>query len=284
MNQPLVSILMTAFNRQQFIGEAIESVLASTYQNWELIIVDDCSKDTTVEIAKSFAVKEPRIRLYLNEKNIGDYPNRNCAASYAKGIYLVNVDSDDTMFPNVLEEWIYLMQIHKTKFGIFTNVEEKQALVLRPEETLRRHFFEKPILSFGPVATIVERMYFFEQKGFPHKYGPANDMYQNLKLASHTNTLLLNFPLVNYRVHEGQELNNPYGYLFNNYNYLKDALDEIDLPLTVNQVKFLSDKNKRRFLMNALQYLFKTGDIKKTIRAFQFTGFSVKDFTKALIH
>jgi len=52
-NKPLVSVLMTAFNSEKYIAQAIESIMASSYQNWELIIVDDCSKDKTVEIAKS---------------------------------------------------------------------------------------------------------------------------------------------------------------------------------------------------------------------------------------
>ncbi|MBK8712927.1 MAG: glycosyltransferase family 2 protein [Niastella sp.] len=92
---PLVSVLMTAYNRQQFIAEAIESVLASTYQNWELIIVDDGSKDDTVAVTKSYAEKDNRIHVYVNEKNLGDYPNRNKAAFYANGKYLKYLDSDD---------------------------------------------------------------------------------------------------------------------------------------------------------------------------------------------
>lgn len=88
MNPPLVSILMTAYNREKYIAEAIESVLASTYTNFELIIVDDCSADRTLEIAKSYEEKDKRIKIYINEKNLGDYPNRNKAASLAKGVYL----------------------------------------------------------------------------------------------------------------------------------------------------------------------------------------------------
>ena len=90
---PLVSVLMTAYNREKYIAEAIESVLASTYSNLELIIVDDCSKDNTLQIATNYQAKDDRIKVYKNEKNLGDYPNRNKAASYAKGKYLKYVDS-----------------------------------------------------------------------------------------------------------------------------------------------------------------------------------------------
>lgn len=282
MSLPLVSILMTAYNRQQFIAEAIESVIPSTYQNWELIIVDDGSKDDTVKIAKSYEAKDSRIKVYINEKNLGDYPNRNRAANYAKGKYLVYVDSDDRMFSESLMKWVVAMQEHKTKFGIFAKMGNNEPEVLCPEKTIKRHFFRQPILSFGPVATIVEREYFNEHNGFPEKYGPANDMYQHIKLATFTNTLIFNFPLIDYRLHEGQEFNNPYGYLYNNYNYLKDVLKEISLPITDKQILFLSNKNKRRFVINAFNYLKKTGELRKTLNAFKYTQFTIFDFFRAL--
>ena len=88
---------MTAYNRQDYIAEAIESVLASTYKNFELIISDDCSSDQTLEIARGFALKDERIKVFVNEKNLGDYPNRNKAASYARGKYIQYIDSDDLL-------------------------------------------------------------------------------------------------------------------------------------------------------------------------------------------
>ena len=81
MNRPLVSILTTVFNREKYIAACIESVLNSSYHNWEMIIVDDQSKDKSVEIAKRYAAKEDRIKVYVNEKNLGDYANRNQAQS-----------------------------------------------------------------------------------------------------------------------------------------------------------------------------------------------------------
>ena len=66
---PLVSVLMTAFNRQNFIEEAIESVLSSTYTNFELIVVDDCSTDNTVAVAQKYAERDKRIKLFVNNKN-----------------------------------------------------------------------------------------------------------------------------------------------------------------------------------------------------------------------
>ncbi len=76
---------MTTYNREKYLVQAVESVLASTYENFELIIVDDQSKDRSLAIAQELAAKDTRIRVVLNEKNMGDYPNRNKAASLRRG-------------------------------------------------------------------------------------------------------------------------------------------------------------------------------------------------------
>jgi glycosyltransferase involved in cell wall biosynthesis len=283
-NQPLISILMTAYNREQFISEAIKSVLASTYQNWELIIIDDSSIDSTVQIAERFAKSECRIKLVVNDINLGDYPNRNHAASFANGEYIVIVDSDDSMFSDTLFTWISLMKEYEASFGIFSHSQFKQPLLLRPSVIIPIHFFEEPILSFGPIATIIKTTYFKKIGGFTEKYGPANDMYYNLKAASQTDTLVFPFPLVNYRIHAGQELNNKYSYLFNNYLYLKDALIELDLGLVNKEIEYLSHKNKRRFVVNLLSYLTKTGKVKRAIYALTKSGFSIMDLADAIVN
>ena len=95
MSAPTISVLMTAYNREEFIAKAIESVLASTFTDFELLIVDDASTDKTVEIAQTCAAKDSRINVVVNKKNLGQFANRNKAASYATGTYLKFVDSDD---------------------------------------------------------------------------------------------------------------------------------------------------------------------------------------------
>lgn len=282
LRAPLVSILMTAYNRVQFIEEAIESVLSSGYQNWELIIVDDCSIDQTFEIAKGYAEKDYRIQVHKNKDNLGDYPNRNQAASYAQGEFIVIVDSDDRILADTLEKWVTLMLHHDTSFGIFAHTTYKEPVVLTPARIIHTHFFEQPVLSFGPIATIIKTAYFKSIKGFPLLYGPANDMYYNLKAASNTNTLVFPFPLVDYRIHDGQEFNNKYSYLYNNYRYLRDALAQLDLGLTRKRKRFLEKKNKRRFLLNTIRYYLKNRDWEKTRTAIKLADFSFKDAIVAI--
>lgn len=282
--KPAVSVLMTVYNRENYISEAIESVLASEYRDWELIICDDGSSDASFEIASGYANRDPRIRLFKNEKNLGDYPNRNNAASHACGEYIVIVDSDDWMLPGPLSKWVALMEEHKANFGIFSHSQYTEPVLLDPGPVIHRHFFIEPVLNFGPIATIVRNAYFKSINGFPEKYGPANDMYYNLKAASRAATLIFPFPLVNYRIHDGQEFNNKYSYLYNNYRYLRDALNELDLPLSSKEKKYLNHKNKRRFVVNLMRYFAKTRDLKKTRAALGLSGFKWKDLPDAVIN
>ena len=146
--QPLVSVLMTAYNREQYIGEAIQSVLDSTYTNFELIIVDDCSNDATVSIAKGYESKDKRIKVYVNEKNLGQFPNRNCAASYARGKYLKYLDSDDTIMNFGLGYCVEQMEkFPEAGMGMYFNCEFEniESQCWQSEKIIRKHFFEKPI-------------------------------------------------------------------------------------------------------------------------------------------
>ena len=99
MKTPKVSILTTVFNREAYLGACIESVQLSGFRDYEHIIVDDRSSDNSVEIANSYASGDPRIKVFVNETNLGDYPNRNQAASHAIGKYLKYVDADDLIYP-----------------------------------------------------------------------------------------------------------------------------------------------------------------------------------------
>jgi glycosyltransferase involved in cell wall biosynthesis len=279
---PLVSVLMTCFNREKFIGEAIESVQASGYPNFELLIVDDASVDRTASIAHAYAQKDKRIRIFINSFNLGDYPNRNKAAGLANGKYIVYTDSDDAMFAGSLLKWVDGMEKHKAQFGIFVSGCFTEPTQLPAAASIRYHFFHKPLLMYGPGATITTKDYFRTIGGFPEKYGPANDMYFNLKAASQTSTVYFPFPVCNYRLHEGQEINNHYGYLINSYCYQRDALDELGLHLTEEEIRFLSAVNKRRFVTNCMNFLLASKDIRKTFNAVRKAKFSLLDFSQTL--
>jgi GT2 family glycosyltransferase len=95
-----ISVIMPAYNRASFIGETIESILGQTYQDWELIIVDDGSTDNTQEVVSRYP--DPRIRC-VRQANAGETAARNAGLSLAKGEYIACIDSDDLMLPHNLE-------------------------------------------------------------------------------------------------------------------------------------------------------------------------------------
>ena len=259
MSSPTVSVLMTAYNREEFIAEAIESVLASDFTDFELIIVDDCSKDSTREIINKYAIKDDRIKFYKNEKNLGDYPNRNMAASYATGKYIQFVDSDDMLKKDGLRYTVENMKNNEfADFGIYYENIIPGSSLLTPNESIQKHFFSKSFLQIGPGATILKRSFFEKIGKYPTEYGPANDNYFNLLAASSGNILLLKEEFFFYRIHDGQEKNNHYSYLINYYRYLRDALLFVPMQLSVSQKKWIDKKNKRRFSVNIIRYFLKT--------------------------
>lgn len=276
---------MTAYNRAQFIAEAIESVLASTFTDFELIIVDDHSQDKTFAIAEKYAVHDRRIRLFQNEVNIGQFRNRNKAAKLASGTYLMYADSDDMLFPDAIERCINAMLSYpEAGFAMFSSKAVVGFTILRPEEAIREHFFGYPFLTHGPGATVIKRSVFQEIGGFPLQYSIAGDMYYNLNAASHTPVLLLPFRFVHYRIHDGQELNNKFDYLWANYNYLRDALRDLPLSLSKKEKIWLMNKNRRRFLTNTIVYFFKSFNLRGVLYLLKKTEYGYMDFFKAIFH
>lgn len=102
MKKGLVSIITPTYNCAQYIGETIESVMDQSYQNWEMIIVDDCSTDNTKEIVESYIQKDSRIRYYCLEKNSGAAAARTKAMELAEGQFMAFLDSDDLWYPQKL--------------------------------------------------------------------------------------------------------------------------------------------------------------------------------------
>ncbi|TCT26458.1 glycosyltransferase involved in cell wall biosynthesis [Melghiribacillus thermohalophilus] len=109
-DKDLVSVIIPAYNCEKFIGSAIESVISQTYNNWEAIVIDDCSTDRTGEIIKSYLKKEPRIRYFRLDKNSGAAAARNKAIELANGKYLAFLDSDDIWHPEKLSRQITFMK------------------------------------------------------------------------------------------------------------------------------------------------------------------------------
>jgi len=133
MERDLVSIIMPSYNTRKYIIDSIRSVQSQTYTKWELIIVDDCSADGTLEMIEEYIEKtnEKRIRLLSNEKNSGAAISRNYALREAQGRWIAFLDSDDLWAPEKLEKQLNYMKEKKYNFT-YTDYRMQQNGVWQP--------------------------------------------------------------------------------------------------------------------------------------------------------
>lgn len=106
----LVSIITPTYNAERTIASCIESVVAQTYQDWELLITDDCSQDATVNIIRRYAAADSRIRLFCQNENGGAGKARNNSIAEARGRYIAFLDADDRWMPAKLERQVSFME------------------------------------------------------------------------------------------------------------------------------------------------------------------------------
>ncbi|MCO4322416.1 glycosyltransferase family 2 protein [Aliidiomarina quisquiliarum] len=112
----LVTIITPSYNSSIFILKTLKSVTSQSFDNWEMIIVDDCSSDNSVEVIQSFADQDPRIKLIQLAENSGAAVARNTAIEAAKGRYIAFLDSDDAWSPDKLAKQLAFMQANDYPF------------------------------------------------------------------------------------------------------------------------------------------------------------------------
>lgn len=141
----LVSIIMPNYNCEKFVYETVKSVIDQTYENWELLFVDDCSTDKSVEIVESF--NDSRIRILENPKNSGAAISRNYALREAKGKWIAFLDSDDLWHREKLERQIKFMKDNGYAFSytyysiIQANGKKDPYVYTGPKKVTRRKLF-----------------------------------------------------------------------------------------------------------------------------------------------
>ncbi len=115
--QPLVSVIIPAYNAEAFIGQTLDSVIAQTYTKLEIIVVDDGSTDGTAEVARSFAQQDERVRL-LQKPNGGVASARNLGIRRSKGAFIAPIDADDIWYPHNIEKQVQCMQQGGPRVGL----------------------------------------------------------------------------------------------------------------------------------------------------------------------
>lgn len=162
--EALVSVIMPAYNCEKHVVEAINSVLAQTYQNWELLVLDDGSKDNTLQIIEEFSKNDPRIKALPNGKNMGVSATRNRGIDLASGEWIAFLDSDDMWNPKKLEKQLEVAEKKEAEF-LFTGSsyineqgEPFKGLFEVPEKVTYKKLRNQNVISCSSV--IIKRKYF----------------------------------------------------------------------------------------------------------------------------
>lgn len=149
MTNKLVSIITPTYNCGKFIARTIDSVLAQSYTNWEMIIVDDCSTDDTKEVVCAYAEKDERIKYHLLEQNSGAAVARTTAMDLANGAYMAFLDSDDIWLPEKLEKQLSFMEENDYAFTCtaYEQIDEDDKLLGKTIKTIKKTNYNRLLLD-----------------------------------------------------------------------------------------------------------------------------------------
>lgn len=222
-NVPEVSIVFTSYNHVEFLEQAIKSILIQSYTNFELIVVDDCSTDSSQETLKLYSY-DSRIHLNLLESNTGSYVKAsNYGANLAVGKYLLFAQCDDFSEPNQLEILVSALN-NNNDVGVAysrSNLIDKEGSFISDDYTIREYSFRKKCfqsttidkkhmrkyLSYSCVipnlsAALIRKDLYFKVGGLSDKYFIASDWDFWLRLTSETDFIYIATPLNNFRQHD----------------------------------------------------------------------------------
>jgi Glycosyltransferases involved in cell wall biogenesis len=149
MTKGLISVITPTYNCGRFIAETMEAVQSQTYTQWEMVIVDDCSKDNTIEVVEAYIAKDSRIKYYCLETNSGAAVARTTAMKLAEGEYMAFCDSDDLWMPDKLEKQMAFMNDHNYAFSCtaYEQIDEDGKSLDRVIKTVRKTDYNRLLLD-----------------------------------------------------------------------------------------------------------------------------------------
>lgn len=201
---PKVSIVTITYNSSRFVRQAIESVLAQSFTDFEYLISDDCSTDNTWEIIQEY--KDSRIRAWRNETNLGEYPNRNKTLNEAKGEYIIWIDGDDIFYPHGLEFMVRMLDAFPKSAMACARPYWPNMVYpyeLTPEQTFRFDFLGSPVTINGFPDTLFKTEILRQSGGLPVNY-ISGDTFIKRKIAMYYPILLISNGVSWWRMPEGQ--------------------------------------------------------------------------------
>lgn len=211
---PLVSIIMPNYNNGQYLAEAIESVQNQTYTNWELVIVDDGSKDNSVDVIQKYAAGDQRIRLLVNATNKGVSASRNEGLKVGKGDFICFLDSDDIFLPNKLADQVACLLQNSSLDLVYANqlVGDEKLNVIDKNEYFVPSIELREFMSirnlFSPISVMLRRELVEKVGGFDTRLIGGEDWDYWIRCSEKTAFYHIQKTVAMYRQHATQSHNN----------------------------------------------------------------------------
>lgn len=212
MSIPMISVVMPVYNAASFVAEAVDSILSQTYSDFEFIIIDDGSTDSSYQILQSYAAKDDRIKLYRNDINLKLPKTLNFGIAHAQGKYVARMDADDISLPERFAKQIEFMESHPdigvcgSWFNEFSEIEEKAVTPnITHEDIIVTMYFSNNCIAHPTVmmkASIFQQqniLYNENHMGIAEDYALWNECLNN-------NIRFHNLPIIllRYRIHGNQ--------------------------------------------------------------------------------
>lgn len=258
MNEnPLATVAMVTYNSAKYVATAIESVLCQSYENLELVVCDDCSTDDTWAIVRSYA--DPRLRAYRNEKNLGEYANRNHALGLARGRYVIYIDGDDILYPHGLEFMVRMLEAFPAS-AMAISLPRSERFVypveMSPREVYLCQFLgEEKVHGSGLVRFLFRTEVLREVGGFDTRYR-SGDPYIQQRISLSHHSLFINDGLAWWRRRAGQAsevVNRDHISYLEGLEFNREFLSSPECPLTPDEVELALSNLYGGFIRIALR-------------------------------
>lgn len=203
--EELISIVLPVYNGEKYLKESIDSILAQTYKNWELLIVDDCSTDSSAEIAKEYAEGDERINYYRNENNLRLPRNLNKGFRLAKGDYLTWTSDDNRYKPTALEKMYYALKKNQNAQFVFASCRVIDSEGTEVEYIMVDDKRKKEIIGHNIVGAcfMYTRKVYEEVGEYNSEFTLVEDYDYWQRICAKFNAIVISEILYEYRWHEG---------------------------------------------------------------------------------
>ena len=250
--EPLVSIIMNCYNGEKYLREAIDSIYAQTYQNWEIIFWDNCSTDRSASITKSY---DEKLKYFLAEQTTILSIARNCALRKVSGDYVSFLDCDDLYLPNKLKTQLAFMKSKGAvlSYGSWIKINErgeeiKKYVMKESFDNKFEEFLKGYYVNFQTL--MIDNSYLKRNKiSFDENLSFSPDFNIVLRIAYNSPVLAISEVLVKYRVHDNSMSSNKKADKINDFNYTINFFKSIGVEEKYKNYKYITLRAKYRLLL-----------------------------------